>query len=148
MKATQQRIGFVGFGHMAQILCEAILRSKLISHSNVSFVRRDRAKMKENQEKFKVTAATLPTLVATSDLIFLAVRPQQAQEVLTELARIPALQGKWIVSILPGIGIDVLAKKLGASVQIARVMPNIASSVGDGMSVLTFGSLGACDCGN
>ncbi len=132
-------MGFVGFGHMAQIIFSAVDRSKLISRSQIQFLRRDRAKMKENEQRYKITATTLETLVHNSDLLILSVRPQQANEVLDQLAAIGGLEGKWIVSILAGVSIEAIAQRLKVPVQIIRVMPNIASAVNEGMSILSFG---------
>lgn len=139
MNTNQYRIGFFGFGHMAKVLFEAIDRARLVPRSHIHFLRRDRAKMKEDEQKYQITSTTLPTLVDKSDLIVLACRPQQAEEALAQLAEIKALEGKWIVSILAGTKIETLQNKILAPVQIARVMPNIASAVNEGMSILTFG---------
>ncbi len=52
MKMNEHHIGFVGFGHLAQVIFAALERAKVISRSRVLFIRRDRAKMQENAEKF------------------------------------------------------------------------------------------------
>jgi pyrroline-5-carboxylate reductase len=139
MNATSYRIGFFGFGHMAQVIFEAIDRARLVPRSHVQFLRRDRSKMKENEQKFKITATSLEHLVETSDLIFLCFRPQQAPEALAQLAEIGGLEGKWIVSILAGVTISTLQKGLKRQGQILRVLPNLPSAVNEGMSVLSFG---------
>jgi pyrroline-5-carboxylate reductase len=134
----QKRIGFFGFGHMAQVLCEAILRAKLIPSSQISFIRRDRDKMKENSQKFHITPTSLTHLVSNSDLIVLAMRPEQAEDALKQLMQAGDLKGKWIVSILAGKPISFFQAHLGSKTQILRVMPNLCSSVNEGMSALCY----------
>lgn len=139
MNSNGYRIGFFGFGHMAQVIFQALDRAHFLPRSHFSFIRRDRSKMKENEQKFKITSTTLPTLVEKSDLIVLAFRPQQAEQALAQLAEVGGLEGKWIVSILAGTKIATIQKGLKVPVQILRAMPNMASAVNEGMSTLTFG---------
>lgn len=138
MKLSSIRIGFIGFGHMAQILFRAMDHSKLISHGQISFVQRDHRKSRKNQETFRITATGLENLVDTSDLIFICVRPPQVAPLLDDLARI-GIKGKMIISIAAGIKISFFQSKLGADVQILRVMPNLPASVGAGMSLFSYG---------
>lgn len=136
MKISDCKLGFIGFGHMAQVICQAIFQAKLMPHSHVHFVRRDAAKSKSCEQKFGVTATSIDHLIETSDLILLAVRPNQVETVLKELVRCNG-QSKMIVSVLAGVKLQVYQNFLGEKAQIVRVMPNIASAVGEGMSVFS-----------
>jgi pyrroline-5-carboxylate reductase len=137
MKISDVNLGFVGFGHMAHVICKAIENAKLIPRSQIRFIRRDRDKSKENEEEFGITATSLPNLVEQSDIILLAVRPNQAEGALKDLARLNA-GSKMIISVLAGIKLSFYQKYLGSHSQVLRVMPNIASAVGEGMSVFTY----------
>lgn len=132
---SECRLGFVGFGHMAQILCRAAVNARLVPRSQIGFVRRDAHKMRQNEQEFKITSASFEQLIEQSDILFLCTRPSQADEVLKEMARI-GVQGKKIVSILAGKKIAYLQKYLGSEAQILRVMPNIACEVGKGMTAI------------
>ena len=55
MKASEYHIGFVGFGHMAQIIFQAIDHAKLIPRSQISFIRRDPEKMRQDEQRFGIT---------------------------------------------------------------------------------------------
>lgn len=131
-------LGFIGFGHMAQVIFKAIDQAKILPRAQILFTRRDPAKMKENEKEFKITAASLETLVRSSQLILIGVRPAQADSVLKELARL-GTKDKMIVSVLAGLKIAFYQRYLGAEAQILRVMPNVASEVGEGMSIFTYG---------
>ena len=140
MKMNEHRLGFVGFGHLAQVIFTALDRAKVISRSRVLFLRRDRAKMQENEKTFGITATSLKNLVDQSDLIFLCMRPQQAEEALIDLKQAGSLEAKKIVTLLAGKKISFYERHLGPKLQIVRAMPNIASSVAEGMTVLSYGS--------
>jgi len=128
-------IGFFGFGHLAQVLCEAVLRAKIVSHGQISFVRRDRAKSKENEQKYHVTATSLGNLVKTSDVIVLGMRPTQVEEALREAGD---LNGKQVISVVAGKTIPWLQAHLGPRTQILRTMPNLCSAVNEGMTALSY----------
>lgn len=138
MRIENQRVGFVGFGHMGQVICAALERARLIPRSQIVFHRRDPSKAKQNEQEFKITATSLSHLVESSDLLILCVRPNQLEGVLKEISAF-SLSGKMWISIAAGIKISFLQKRLGEKAQIARAMPNIASSVGEGMTLLSFG---------
>lgn len=137
MRIENLRVGFVGFGHMGQVICAALERARLIPRSQILFHRRDPAKAKQNEQEFKITATSLAHLVGHSDLLILCVRPNQLEGVLKEISAFSISEKLW-VSLAAGIKIPFLQKGLGNKGQIARAMPNIASSVGEGMTLLSF----------
>lgn len=132
-------LGFIGFGHMAQVICKAIGQAKLIPRSQMGFVQRDPARMKAHEQEFGITAASLEILVERSQLLLLCVRPAQTDVILEELARL-GVREKMIGSVVSGIKLSHYQKYLGPQAQILRVMPNIASEVGEGMTLFSFGT--------
>src|SRR3990167_2956835 len=123
MRVSDYRLGFIGFGHMAQIIFRALDRARLIPRSSVSFVQRDSHKMRANEKEFGITSTSLKTLVEKSDLIILGVRPNQAKIVLEELQGIDA--SKMVVTMLAGVKLSFYRRYLNNP--ILRLMPNVAS---------------------
>lgn len=136
---SRYKIGFIGFGHMAQIIFQALERARVVSHSQVRFTQRDQAKAKKNEQQFHITATSLKHLIQESDVLFLCVKPQQAAEITSDLQGI-SLVGKCVISVLAGTTLPTLEKQWGSQVQLIRAMPNIASEVQQGMTVLSFGA--------
>lgn len=139
MKICDYHLGFVGFGHMAQIICQAIEQAKLIPRSQMGFIRRDPHKAKQSEQKFGITATSLENLVDKSQILLLCVRPNQADLVLKELSEMQIDDSKLIITVLAGVKLAHYQKYLGKSAQLIRVMPNIASAVTEGMSVFSYG---------
>lgn len=138
MRVSEYRIGFIGFGHMAQIIYRSIDQAKLIPRSQILFMRRDPEKIRKNEQEFGITATSLENLVSKSDLLFLCVRPQQAEPILKQLARFK-VENKLFISILAGIRTAYFKKFLG-SAAVIRAMPNQPAEVGEGMTILASGS--------
>lgn len=135
MKVSDYRLGFIGFGHMAQIIFQAIDRAKLIPRSHILFHRRDRDKMRENEREFGITSTSLKNLVDKSDVLILGVRPAQALHVFKELESLDP--SKFMISMLAGVKLSYYQKFF--QIPLLRVMPNIASEIAMGTTVFTYG---------
>ena len=133
---NEYSLGFVGFGHMAQIMLQAIDAAHLIPRSKIQFIQRDPSKMKRNEQKYGITSTSMERLVSSSDLILLGVRPAQAEAAALEMAKYGSHEKK-IISILAGVPIQFFKKHFPEG-QILRVMPNVASAVGEGMTILSY----------
>ncbi len=135
----REKIGFLGFGHMAQIIFSALIQSNLIHPSQVSFFRRDLSKAAQNESDFGITSVSLKQLIEGSDVFFLCVRPQQFHE-LSERLKEFDFSSKLVISVLGGTTLSTLEKGFGQSASLIRSMPNIASEVGQGMTILSYSS--------
>ncbi len=138
MKVSDYRLGFIGFGHMAQAICRAIEQAKLVPRSQILFVRRDSHKSKQNEQEFGITSTSLENLVSKSDILILGVRPNQADMVLKDLVKLP-VQSKMLVSMLAALPLSYYQKYLGTELPLLRIMPNVAAAVNQGMTVFTYG---------
>ncbi len=136
MKMSEYRLGFIGFGHMAQIMFHAIDGARIIPRSQVQFIQRDSAKMKRSEQKHLITSTSMERLISTSDILLLCVRPAQAEQALQQIAPLGA-GDKMILSILAGVPLSLFQKHLGPQAQVIRVMPNVASAIGQGMTILS-----------
>jgi pyrroline-5-carboxylate reductase len=134
MKISECHLGFIGFGHMAQVICQAIAQSRLIPLNQILFTRRDPQKAKRNEQEFKITATSLENLVKRSQILILAVRPNQAEGVLKELAPL-LVEPKLLLTVVSGMKQEKYEKILGPKAIVLRTMPNVASAVGEGMTL-------------
>lgn len=139
MKVCDYRIGFIGFGHMAQIIFRGFDLAKLVPRSHISFIRRDTHKMREDEKKFGITSTSLKHLVEQSQILILGIRPAQTEALLQELSPLMS-HGKMVITMVAGLKLGFYQKYFNDKAQVLRVMPNIASSVQSGMSVFTFGN--------
>ncbi|HEY7458960.1 MAG TPA: pyrroline-5-carboxylate reductase [Xanthobacteraceae bacterium] len=75
-----------------------------------------------------------PPLIATHAAIVLAVKPQTAPEVMSQVARFVG-RDTAVISIMAGRTIGFLAKHLPKGTAIVRAMPNTPASIGRGITV-------------
>jgi pyrroline-5-carboxylate reductase len=135
------RIGFLGAGKMATALAQGWLRAGL--------VRADRVRASDPVATARSAFAeatgvqTLPgnrQVVADSDVVVLAVKPQQMTEVLQDIAPAVNTGRPLLVSIAAGVGLQAITHCLGASgCRLIRVMPNTPCLVGASASAYAAG---------
>ena len=133
------RIGFLGAGKMAEAILAALLRNGVAAAASVTACERvvERRAFMRRRYKVAVTASAVD-LVCASDVVFVAVKPQDLDALLTEVA--PALGPRHVViSIAAGKPLAHLQRLLGARTRLVRVMPNLAVMVGEGMSAFCLG---------
>src|SRR5215472_9745793 len=79
-----------------------------------------------------------PSLVAQSEVVVLAVKPQVMGEALRSIASAVRPE-HLIISIAAGIGLRTIEAALGATTRVVRVLPNTPALIGRGMSVMVGG---------
>ena len=134
MNAADIRIGFIGAGQMATALARGFVQAKVVSPDRIVAcdVIAESAQKFAAQTGGKVVAGATAVL-ADSNLVFLAVKPQQMAAVLAELK--PALTSNHLlVSIAAGISLAKMSAGLNQFSRIIRVMPNTPALVGAGAS--------------
>lgn len=143
MKINEIHLGFVGFGHMGQIIFRSLDQARLISHSKILFHRRDPSKSREDEKRYGITSTSIKNLIERSNVLLICVRPNQAEGVFQELAK-AGLNSKKVISVMAGIKISSL-QKFNPEMQVIRAMPNVASEIGQGMTLLSFGESASLD---
>lgn len=133
------RIAVIGAGNMGEALIAGLIRSGLWQPAQITVcdVRHDQ--LTKFQLRYKVRAsADNKWAVGDSDVILLAVKPQQMKHVLEEIA--PSIRKNHLVlSIAAGVTTKSLEKYLPKGVAVIRVMPNTPALVGSGASAIARG---------
>ena len=134
----QERVGFIGAGQMATALGQGLVKAGLVEAARLGAS----DPSAEARQRFAAAtgARTLTDnadVARQSDVIFLAVKPQQMPDVLAELHG--QLDGKLVISIAAGIRLAQLAEGLGAGPRLVRVMPNTPCLVAQGAAGFCLG---------
>ncbi|MFH0725990.1 MAG: pyrroline-5-carboxylate reductase [Pseudomonadota bacterium] len=142
----EQKIGFIGGGNMAEAIIGAIVRSALVLPRNVCASDISRERLDYLKATYGITTSTdNASLFSNAGIIFLAVKPQQMEKVLSGITAGPSYgipEKKLVVSIAAGVRIQKIESALYASLTpearsklaIIRVMPNTPALVLKGMS--------------
>jgi pyrroline-5-carboxylate reductase len=133
------RIGFLGAGKMAEAIFAGLIRNQIVPAADIRIREVVPQRVRDLRRRYHVgVAGTATELVTGCDVVFLAVKPQDLDVLLQEVA--PALTTRQVViSIAAGKTLTQLQKLAGPRVRLVRVMPNLAMMVGEGMSAFCLG---------
>jgi len=126
------KISFIGGGNMAAALLGG-LAGKLTAGANIHVVDINADALARLQQQFGVTVAPqIDAAVAASDVVVLAVKPQQMRDVAAQLR--PHIGQQLVLSIAAGIRGADLSRWLGGHSAIVRTMPNTPALIGQGIT--------------
>jgi pyrroline-5-carboxylate reductase len=133
------RVGFVGAGKMATALARGLVSAGFTSAAEIvasDVVPAARTQFAQETQARVVDANA--EVAAASQIVILAVKPQQMSGVLAELrGKITAQH--LVISIAAGIPLKTLLSGLGESTRVVRVMPNTPCLVGASASGFAIG---------
>ncbi|MFZ2161433.1 MAG: pyrroline-5-carboxylate reductase [Sideroxyarcus sp.] len=127
------KITFIGGGNMGTALISGLIK-RGYSPSKMHVVEVSKDKCSDLHNEFGVRATTeLAEAVAHGEVVILAVKPQNLQQVALQLA--PVLKGQLVISIAAGIRAQDMARWLGTQ-NIVRCMPNTPALIRSGVTAL------------
>lgn len=130
-------IGFIGGGNMAEALIRGLIKNgkrNIIVSDPVD----ERRRYLEKCYGIKTTSSNID-VVNNSEIIVIAVKPQNILEVLEEIKDY-VKEKHTVVSIAAGIPLNLIKNYLKTD-KLIRAMPNLAAIVGESMTVLAI-----CEC--
>jgi len=137
----EQNIGFFGSGQMARALARGFVKAKLIEAKQL-IASDPLQKARDEFAAFVPGARTTSdntAVAAVSNVVFLAVKPQQVVGLLAKL-KSKLSSEHLLISIAAGVRIATLAGCLDPGVRLVRVMPNTPAIVGQCACGYSLGS--------
>ena len=129
------KVGFIGGGALAESIVRGIC-GKTFAPSDIFISEIRAARCEELSARYGVNASTSADFVGEVDLLIVAVKPKDAEETFAALQnKIPTTT--LITYTVAGLKLAKV-EKLFSEHQIARIMPNVAVSVGESMTAYTL----------
>ncbi len=134
------KVGFIGCGNMATAIINGITANNVVNENDINaydIFDGATGKLKENIN-INICQSE-KDVVKSSDIIFLAVKPNVQASVLNKIDG--EIKDKLIISIAAGKTIEFIESNLKCKAKIVRVMPNINAKVGEAISAYCFNDL-------
>ena len=120
-----KKIGFIGAGKMAGAIIKGLLNANVVSPKNIIATQIETETIEERSKELGISIIQDNTLLAkNSDIIFVATKPNQVEDVLKEISSY-ITSDKLIVSIAAGVTTEKLEAYLPENTRVIRVMPNL-----------------------
>ena len=128
------KVGFIGFGNMAQALAEGFAATGALKPCQIGACARDRAKLRRHTEPKGFLAFDDAARVAEfADMVIVAVKPHQVEAVLSPVKEL--LAGKIVVSVAAGMTFGKYETILAPGTHHLSTVPNTPVAVGEGIVV-------------
>ncbi len=136
MDKNNLKIAFIGGGNMASCIFKSALASVAPACITVS------GPHIEKLQHFKEDGAAITTsnveAAENSNMVFLAVKPQNLTAVLEELVKAKIdFSGKLVISMAAGFKLSSI-EKIISSKRLVRIMPNTPAKIGHGATAVSF----------
>ncbi len=123
----------IGAGNMGLTYAEGISKSKLLKKKNIMVLDKSDEKLAElNQILHFDVYKELKDCVPKADVIFVAVKPHHAEDLLRKI-RPMITSGQILISIMAGITLNSIQDFSGVK-KVIRAMPNLPAKVGLGLT--------------
>ena len=136
-----KKIGIIGVGNIGASILRGLLAAEHVSGPVfISDVRSERLESVAGEFKPHVLVCASNLEVAErSDVILLAVKPQDVRAVLAEIAPVMGTD-KLLITVAAGVPTQTIERLLGEGKRVIRVMPNIGALIGASVTALSKGT--------
>ena len=132
------RIAVLGAGKIGEALLAGLLGAGR-APVDLAFTERHPERAHELAERLGVAALDVRRAAERSDVLIVAVKPQDIDPLLVELAS-AVRPGTLVVSLCAGLPTSLYERVLPAGTPVVRVMPNTPMLVGEAMSAVSGGA--------
>lgn len=132
------RCSLIGIGKMGEAILKGLLPSVKEGKISLTGYEISPERKIEIEEKYRfLLAPTLEDCIAESQVILVAVKPQQMGELLAQIGS--NTSGKLLISVAAGIPGSIIQAQVAPGTRIVRVMPNTPALVGEGVLAYSLG---------
>lgn len=133
-----KKLGFIGAGNMAEAMMRGLLRSGLVTPSDLWASDVNTERLAQLRETHGLHTGTNLEVARAADVVVLAVKPQIMDRVLREIA--PEIgRERVVISIAAGVPVEAIERRLHPPTRIIRSMPNTPALVSQGATALAPG---------
>ncbi|MES1214201.1 MAG: pyrroline-5-carboxylate reductase [Bacteroidota bacterium] len=130
-----KRIAIIGGGNLGTAIAEGLLKSKFSKASEIIITKRNTATLKSLKEKGIEVTDNNVAAVRKSEVILLAVKPFQVEEVLSGIKK-ELTDKKLLISVVTGITISEMESSIKKIIPLFRAMPNTAIAIQESMTCI------------
>ena len=131
------KYGFIGAGNMGGAILRGALNAGAFKAQAVNVVDADKEKLSALEAELGIKPYhDTAQIVAASDVVILALKPQVFDSVMPEVAA-GLTEEKIVISMAAGVSIGYLENMLGNATKIIRIMPNTPAQLGLSMTAVS-----------
>ena len=137
MSATASRLAILGAGNIGRAIARGVASAGLVPKDKIILTRRKSDQLADLTAEGFAATSNNQEAVRSSDIIIIAVTPQQLNTLLADIKPAVRPERHTLVSVVSGATIGEIRDHLGIDADIVRVMPNTAIAIRESMTCLS-----------
>ena len=133
-----KKISIIGGGNLGTAIADGLINSGFIRPEEIMITKRNPSSLQKLKDKGVLTGNDNNAAVQFGDIIIMAVKPFQIQEVLLGIKADLNETRHLMVSVVTGVYIKDVYSILNSSLPVFRAMPNTAIAIGESMTCTCF----------
>jgi pyrroline-5-carboxylate reductase len=133
---SKKRVSIIGCGNIGLSLVQGLIKDRTISANSITVTRRNIDELTHLKELGIILTSDNIKAVKESDLIIIAVKPYNIEDILSEIKEHLLPEKHILISVTAGIALSQIKNALEISIPIFRAMPNISASVGKSVTCI------------
>jgi pyrroline-5-carboxylate reductase len=130
------KIAIIGGGNLGTAIAEGLINSGFSEADHILITKRNIKTLHALQQKGVLVSDDNLEAVRFANLVILAVKPFQVEEVLGKLKDTLDPAKHVLISVITGVTIEQLRKAAGKKIPVIRAMPNTAIAIQESMTCL------------
>jgi len=126
-------VGIIGCGNLGRALAEGVAREST-QFSLFLFDTSEEKRTAVAESSGGEACANLEALVTRSEVVVLAIKPKDVAVLTGALSAIDGFKGQLYISVVAGVTAEAFSVAFGRQVRLVRTMPNLASTIGLGIT--------------
>lgn len=136
-----KKIGFIGGGKMAEAIFSGVLKAKVAAPEDVYIMDISASRLEYLQKTYGIQpAASSEALIDAVEVVVLSIKPQDARNLLTQIAPKFVAGKHTLLSIMGGVTLEFL-ESFVQNVPVIRIMPNTPMVTQEGVAGIALGKL-------
>jgi pyrroline-5-carboxylate reductase len=128
------KLGFIGFGNMAQALADGLIYKKAVTPNQIHACAKNWNKLLQNtQPKGFIPCQDANELLDKVDMVVIAVKPHHVEEVISPIKE--KLKDKIVISVVVNYPFEQYEKILAPHTHHLSTLPNTPVAVGEGIII-------------
>jgi pyrroline-5-carboxylate reductase len=132
----RRRIAIIGAGNIGTSIANGLVESNASRAKDIVLTRRTVTLLDDMKARGFLVGRDNREAVRVSEVIVVAVEPQQIDAVLDEIRPELAAERHVVISVVTGVAIEQIAGRVGKDIPVVRATPNTAISVRESVTCL------------
>ena len=128
------KIAIIGGGNLGTAIAEGLIQSGFVQPKHILITKRNIRTLQALERSGALVSDKNEEAVRYADLVILAVKPYQVNDILRSLKDEFRAEKHVLVSVVSGISIDQIAAQVGSGLPVVRAMPNTAIAIQESMT--------------